>query len=36
MQLFHQEIANFYAAAEEHSIPFRRPNSMNNYGVIVK
>ena len=28
---FNQEIANFYASG----LPARRPNSMNNYGIIV-
>ena len=33
--IFNEEIANFYDASEKFDIPVRRPNSMNNYGVIV-
>ena len=33
--MFNEEINNFYSISEYHKIPVRRPNSMNNYGVIV-
>lgn len=33
--LFNEEIHNFYSIAEQEHIPIRRPNSMNNYGVII-
>lgn len=32
---FDEEIKNFYVTSEQKNIPIRRPNSMNNYGVIV-
>jgi len=35
IQLFNEEINNFYTISEQHNINVRRPNSMNNYGVIV-
>jgi len=35
LRLFNEEISNFYEAAEKFGIPIRRPNNMNNYGVIV-
>jgi hypothetical protein len=35
LQVFNEEIENFYEQSEKHDIPVRRPNSMNNYGVIV-
>lgn len=35
LQTLNEELEHFYRTAEEHSIPIRRPNSMNNYGVIV-
>ncbi|KAL7572500.1 hypothetical protein ACA910_000326 [Epithemia clementina (nom. ined.)] len=35
IQMFNEEIENFYQMAEKENIPIRRPNSMNNYGVIV-
>ena len=33
--LFNDEIDNFYHMSKQHQIPIRRPNSMNNYGVVV-
>ena len=33
--MFNEEIQNFYDMSEEHKIPVRRPNSMNQYGVVV-
>ena len=35
VKLFNEEIENFYDVSERENIPVRRPNSMNNYGVIV-
>ena len=35
VRIFNEEINNFYDVSERESIPVRRPNSMNNYGVIV-
>ncbi len=35
LQMFNDEINNFYDVSERENIPVRRPNSMNNYGVIV-
>lgn len=35
IEMFNEEIENFYKASAEHNIPVRRPNSMNNYGVVV-
>ena len=35
LTLFNDEIHNFYTISEQHNINVRRPNSMNNYGVIV-
>lgn len=35
IQLFNEEIENFYYISEREHIPVRRPNSMNNYGVVV-
>ena len=35
IRMFNEEIQHFYMTAEEENIPIRRPNSMNNYGVIV-
>ena len=35
IRMFNEEIQHFYAIAEQENIPIRRPNSMNNYGVIV-
>lgn len=35
LRIFNEEIANFYEASEKFQIPIHRPNSMNNYGVIV-
>jgi len=35
LQMFNEEIDNFYEISEKHQIPIHRPNSMNNYGVIV-
>eukprot|EP00039_Didymoeca_costata_P012282 m.176133 g.176133 ORF g.176133 m.176133 type:complete len:451 (+) comp15438_c0_seq5:267-1619(+) len=34
-KVFLSEVDNFYQKAEEHNLPIKRPNSMNNYGVIV-
>ncbi|KAL7541445.1 hypothetical protein ACHAWF_006932 [Thalassiosira exigua] len=33
--MFNEEIDNFYEVSTRENIPVRRPNSMNNYGVIV-
>lgn len=35
IRLFTEELAHFYAMAAEFDLEVRRPNSMNNYGVIV-
>lgn len=35
VELFNQEIHHFYDVSEREKIKVRRPNSMNNYGVIV-
>jgi len=35
IRLFEEEIANFYHISDKHRIPVRRPNSMNNYGVVI-
>lgn len=35
VDMFNEEVGNFYAVSEERDIPVRRPNSMNNYGVIL-
>jgi hypothetical protein len=35
VKLFTEEIQNFYAASDRYEIPIHRPNSMNNYGVVV-
>ncbi|KAL7535598.1 hypothetical protein ACHAXR_006597 [Thalassiosira sp. AJA248-18] len=35
VRMFNEEINNFYDVSERENIPVRRPNSMNNYGVIV-
>lgn len=35
LSMFNEEIQNFYAASSKYGIPVQRPNSMNNYGVIV-
>lgn len=33
--LLNEELKHFYEMAEKHKIQVRRPNSMNNYGVIL-
>ena len=35
LQLFTEEIDNFYTISEQYNISVRRPNSMNNYGVVL-
>lgn len=35
LDMFNAEINNFYAVSEREHIPIRRPNSMNNYGVVI-
>jgi hypothetical protein len=35
LQLFNEEIDHFYKVSKQQNIPVRRPNSMNNYGVVV-
>eukprot|EP00545_Synedropsis_sp_CCMP1620_P014214 CAMPEP_0119015062 /NCGR_PEP_ID=MMETSP1176-20130426/10537_1 /TAXON_ID=265551 /ORGANISM="Synedropsis recta cf, Strain CCMP1620" /LENGTH=314 /DNA_ID=CAMNT_0006968323 /DNA_START=127 /DNA_END=1071 /DNA_ORIENTATION=- len=35
ISMFNEEIENFYTVSTEHKIPVKRPNSMNNYGVVV-
>ena len=35
VQLWNEEISNFYQTAETEKIPIKRPNSMNSYGVVV-
>jgi|EP00550_Attheya_septentrionalis_P002180 hypothetical protein len=35
LQIFNEEIENFYEITDKYNIPVRRPNSMNKYGVIV-
>mmetsp|Transcript_21622 Transcript_21622/g.51091 ORF Transcript_21622/g.51091 Transcript_21622/m.51091 type:complete len:416 (+) Transcript_21622:112-1359(+) len=35
VNLFNEEIGNFYQMSKQHQIPIKRPNSMNNYGVVV-
>lgn len=35
VQKFKQEIENFYGISARENIPVRRPNGMNNYGVVV-
>jgi len=35
LQMFNEEINHFYDVSESENIPVKRPNSMNNYGVIV-
>lgn len=35
LRMLNEELDNFYKVSEVESIPVRRPNSMNNYGVIL-
>jgi len=35
IRMFNNELRNFYRVSEAYKIPVRRPNSMNNYGVVV-
>ena len=35
LEIFNDEVKNFYSSSEKYGIPTRRPNSMNKYGVIV-
>lgn len=35
LRLLTEEIEHFYTTSEQYQIPIRRPNSMNNYGVVV-
>jgi len=35
LQILNEELSNFYQQAAAHGIEYRRPNSMNNYGVIL-
>ena len=35
LQLLTEEIEHFYTISEQYQIPVRRPNSMNNYGVVL-
>eukprot|EP00429_Kryptoperidinium_foliaceum_P037525 CAMPEP_0176170720 /NCGR_PEP_ID=MMETSP0120_2-20121206/87398_1 /TAXON_ID=160619 /ORGANISM="Kryptoperidinium foliaceum, Strain CCMP 1326" /LENGTH=343 /DNA_ID=CAMNT_0017508529 /DNA_START=64 /DNA_END=1095 /DNA_ORIENTATION=- len=35
LDLFREELEHFYKISEEKNIDVRRPNSMNNYGVVV-
>lgn len=35
INLLNEEIQNFYVASEKYNIPIKRPNSMNNYGVVI-
>ena len=35
LRLFNEEIRNFYEVSDREKIPVRRPNSMNNYGVVL-
>jgi hypothetical protein len=35
LRMLNEELDNFYKVSEVEGIPVRRPNSMNNYGVIL-
>jgi len=35
LEMINEELFHFYKVTAEHDIPVRRPNSMNNYGVIL-